>query len=192
MKSWHVARQRARHKDSLEKYDGLWRVAFFGSLIVPQSEIARELRIIATEIEVRQAAGAATGILIYDRDRFLQILEGPRARLHELTTAVEHDRCRKDIAHAIDGPIERRAFAGPGMAVFFIDSVAALDENQLDGLRRMWWGLDRHADRYAEDLIDIARATAVILEPFRLSTSEPDSGDAVGGAHVARGDYREQ
>ena len=62
-----------------------------------------------------------TGLLVYDGECFLQVLEGPRAEVSSLYADILGDDRHHNIITIHEGPIVRRVYKGWGMAYKRID-----------------------------------------------------------------------
>ena len=61
--------------------------------------------------ERNNAAASITGMLLFDRNRFVQLLEGPRDRISALFVGIAQDERHTDVEILVAGAIESRIFA---------------------------------------------------------------------------------
>ncbi len=61
-----------------------------------------------------------TGLLCYDKERFLQIIEGPEEHINQLYSAIKNDTRHKNVELIHKGKVETRAFDDWRMAFQFV------------------------------------------------------------------------
>lgn len=113
---------------------------------------------IMAEAQINNSSASITGVLAYDRGRFVQYIEGPPDRIDALI-----DRLRRDDRHTgftvrSEGPVETRRFPDWSMALL---NVTALPEPGFP--------LAELAERSPKDLVEqltrAAREDAILTVP---------------------------
>ncbi|ACB24558.1 MULTISPECIES: BLUF domain-containing protein [Methylobacterium] len=104
-----------------------------GSLLYVSRRLATpaDIRDIVETSRVRNARLQVTGALVASRNRFAQILEGPRAALDALMDSIRRDRRHTEVEVVMHADIERRRFpewtlAYSGTSVFVDGLIEAL------------------------------------------------------------------
>lgn len=92
-----------------------------------------------------------TGILIHDRRRYLQYLEGDEAKVEETFGRISIDQRHQAVIRLKSGTISRRQFPGWAMA----SKLVADDESLTDAVTRLVKDCDRDV---AEELLKFAKA----------------------------------
>lgn len=82
---------------------------------------------IACESHVRNALRNITGVLAYDGETFMQVLEGPSDAVYSLMNSIERDQRHSNLTILVDEIIDRRQFGRWSMAY--------LDARNLTGLK---------------------------------------------------------
>lgn len=93
--------------------------------------VTSELKNIISVARRENAAHAITGLLFYLDRKFLQIIEGPEAKLRQLMTNIERDNRHRDLHYLIDTPVEMRGFKDWSMESFHLGTGQVFDENTL-------------------------------------------------------------
>lgn len=83
----------------------------------------------------RNRAYGLTGLLLYDGDSFLQVLEGEAGAVDALYAAIRADTRHQDVETVADGTVRRRAFSSWSMRYQRVDDLMDLIGLQ-DGPRR--------------------------------------------------------
>lgn len=91
-----------------------------------------ELSELVARSQRRNEADGLSGLLLYGRGHFLQLLEGRRQPL-----VLTYDRIARDPRHAelellLDGPITVRLFDGWAMGLLNVDQSGAVDRDRFD------------------------------------------------------------
>lgn len=81
-----------------------------------------------------------TGVLWFDPERFLQILEGPPDEVHRTFDSIRRDPRHSDIDVLCDAPLENRSFERWGMR-----AVVGRHDDGIDPIIRVYQSRPRHA-----------------------------------------------
>ena len=73
------------------------------------------------ESETRNAARDVTGLLLYGRGNFMQLLEGESATVTRLYARIAQDRRHYDVRTLFSGPAQRRVFPTWNMGLVVLD-----------------------------------------------------------------------
>jgi hypothetical protein len=79
-----------------------------------QGEIIEILR----QARSRNISSGVTGILLYDRVRFMEVLEGPAEAVEDTFNRIRNDSRHVALVKLEDKPITKRQFAGQAMAAY--------------------------------------------------------------------------
>lgn len=80
----------------------------------------------------RNAPDGLTGLLLYGRGHFLQLLKGRRQPLVLTFDRIVHDARHTDIDLLLDGPIAQRLFDGWAMGLLNVDQAGDLARDRFD------------------------------------------------------------
>ena len=137
----------------LVAYTSLWSPRESGG----DALLQRDLAAIGEVARTRNPATGVTGVLLCDRTtegpRFVQVLEGPRERVHALLGRIRSDRRHTDLRMLLDVPAPRRAFPDWSMEVRTLPSTA--DAASLEALRTAYLAA---FEPDAEDFVAMVRA----------------------------------
>ncbi len=75
-----------------------------------------ELADLLTKARVKNERLEITGLLVYHDGNFLQVVEGPEAKVRQLFHTIENDPRHAHIIKLIDRPVEERQFSDWAMA----------------------------------------------------------------------------
>jgi hypothetical protein len=95
-----------------------------------------ELERLVTLSQQRNAADDLTGLLLYGRGHFVQLLEGRRQALLLTFDRISRDTRHADVQVLLDGRIEQRAFAGWSMGLINVDHAGEVDRSRFDRIIR--------------------------------------------------------
>ncbi|WP_276165341.1 BLUF domain-containing protein [Zobellia alginiliquefaciens] len=76
-----------------------------------------------------------TGCLIFYRRKFIQILEGDKAKIHDLMEKIKQDKRHRNVDVLSEGPTENRNFPNWGMVYYPIDKNEA-NQNEYEQFKR--------------------------------------------------------
>ena len=110
---------------------------------------------------VRNVELGITGAIVHDRGRFLQVLEGERASIDTLVTALARDPRHRDMTKLVRAPIRERTFAGWSMAVYDTGADTSVDTS-----------VDKKTSGGAATTIDLERMTEAFRANFRLAAAD--------------------
>ncbi|WP_239490039.1 BLUF domain-containing protein [Luteitalea sp. TBR-22] len=82
----------------------------------------------------RNEQDGLTGLLLYGRGHFLQLLEGRRQPLLLTYDRIARDARHTDIELLLDGPIPARVFEGWAMGLLNVDQSGEVDRDRFDRL----------------------------------------------------------
>lgn len=105
-----------------------------------QGHFRSELADIMAACERNNPRAGITGLLVYDRGRFIQLLEGPQGRLKEIYGRICEDTRHTDITALLEEPASERLFEAWAMAF-----ANAGDAPLPASARSDWNDLDRHS-----------------------------------------------
>jgi hypothetical protein len=127
----------------------------------------RELAELLAVSRARNGASDITGMLLYRRGEFVQILEGPRSDVEELMEKIGRDPRHHDVRVLIEEPLHERRFAEWTMGY---QSLVAADPAMASGYR------DSFDDLRVGDHDMIGRAIMELTLWFRVRESVPSRG----------------
>ena len=111
----------------------LWTIAYRSRMSEPFS--LSSLVCLWRQASAANAALQVTGVLFFDEDGFIQVLEGERSVLSILFARIAADARHSDVVKIADGPIRSRLFGDWSMRLFDMEdlypSEAALIEQTL-------------------------------------------------------------
>jgi hypothetical protein len=93
---------------------------------MPSEELASILRVAKRNNEI----GQITGILLFRRGQFLQLLEGTETNLNAVLSRIARDPRHRDITTIMNEPAKARAFGAWSMG---FQDISNLDANELPG-----------------------------------------------------------
>ena len=93
--------------------------------------------IVATAKENNPKQGI-TGVLLFDRDRFVQVIEGEKEELDALLTYIKADPRHNEIDVIFDIPTDKQEFSDWNMDAFEIGGESKLDEELLENFRKIY------------------------------------------------------
>lgn len=79
-----------------------------------------------------------TGVLLFDRDRFVQVIEGEKHELEDLLKIIKVDPRHDEIDVIFDVATEKQEFAEWNMDGFEIGGSSKLDEKLLENFRQIY------------------------------------------------------
>ena len=79
-----------------------------------------------------------TGILLYHKGNFVQVLEGEEAALRGLMQIIEKDERHKDLRYLVDENITERGFDQWNMDFFNLSDKDNLDYEQMEEISRLY------------------------------------------------------
>lgn len=94
-----------------------------------------ELAAILDVSRERNTRDDITGMLIYSDGNFIQVLEGPEARVRDTVERIRKDARHTQFTFLLDQPIGERIFAGWAMGFKNVGSVSAADGELYAALR---------------------------------------------------------
>ncbi|MEZ4394905.1 MAG: BLUF domain-containing protein [Polyangiales bacterium] len=103
----------------------------------------RDLDDIARQSAARNARAGVTGALLFDRGRFVQVIEGPAAAVDDLRARITRDPRHDDLRTLLVCPHDRRSFAGWEMTARRVDRVDPPDAAAVLRLRDAYLGAFR-------------------------------------------------
>ncbi len=95
-----------------------------------------ELAVLVARAQARNAQDGLTGLLLYGRGHFLQLLEGRRQPLLNTFNRIVLDIRHRDVDVLLDGPIVRRTFDGWAMGLLDVTRGGDLDRERFDRIIR--------------------------------------------------------
>jgi hypothetical protein len=108
----------------------LWQLVYVSQASNGLSEA--ELRELAATSNRANAQQSITGLLLYSRGHFMQLLEGDEPVIRALFCKIELDRRHTDVELLHDAPVESRLFAKWNMGLINLDQAEyALDRSRL-------------------------------------------------------------
>jgi len=127
--------------------------------------------IVATAKENNPKHGI-TGVLIFDRDRFVQVIEGEKHELDGLLNIIKNDPRHDEIDVIFDVETEKQEFAEWNMDGFEIGGHSQLDEKLLENFR------DTYLDNFKLSSVQIVGwIKKLIKDPERFSKVFTGSGE---------------
>lgn len=96
-----------------------------------RSEISGVLEDIVRAAKANNPSRQVTGVLFYQKGRFVQLIEGEEAQLRELVAVIERDPRHTDIRILLDREVQRRGFSDWNMDSFNLDEETSLDLDML-------------------------------------------------------------
>lgn len=104
---------------------------------------------------VNNTEAGISGILLYGGDEFVQVLEGPKARVEALFDRIEKDKRHMDVAPLVSTPITSRTFGDWSMAYAALsaDNVRKIGGNLGAQSARDLIGLLKKPDGYVSEFI---------------------------------------
>lgn len=93
--------------------------------------------IVATSKENNPKQGI-TGVLLFDRDRFVQVIEGEQDELYELLHRLKADSRHKSINVFFDDPIDHQEFTDWNMDVFEFEGSSHLNDQLIENFRQIY------------------------------------------------------
>ena len=107
-----------------------------------------------------------TGLLLYGRGNFIQVLEGEATRVDELMEVIKQDPRHKDVEILQNAPIRARLFKQWGMGLAVLHGDRSIDRYRLQSVMHM-------AERAPRS--DPRRVALDILSEFKNWVSQGDS-----------------
>lgn len=126
---------------------------------------ADELGALSDEASKHNLAHEITGILVYSKQRFIQVLEGPTDRVEELFFEIERDPRHQAVRPLFSHTVRERAFSGWSMKVFDCDRRSELDSSLFED--RLFAAVGKE---WAPS--DTVRAMRLLVEFARRGTSK--------------------
>lgn len=90
----------------------IWRIAYISRRCVPDDDLEE----ILTEARARNASEDISGVLLADRTHFVQVVEGTRPAIADLTLRLMGDARHAEVRFLASGPDEVRWFSDWTMA----------------------------------------------------------------------------
>lgn len=72
-----------------------------------------------------------TGVLFFDRDRFVQVIEGEQSALNELLELIKGDPRHEEIEVIFDGAEDHQEFSDWNMDAFKLDGASQFDDDDV-------------------------------------------------------------
>lgn len=72
-----------------------------------------------------------TGVLFFDRDRFVQVIEGEKTALNELLEHIKGDPRHDDVEVIFDGEEDHQEFTEWNMDAFKLDGASQFDDDEV-------------------------------------------------------------
>lgn len=98
-------------------------------------DMPRDFRKILVAARTNNPALGITGVLFFDQNKFIQILEGEKHVLHQLMDKIRQDPVHTNINTLIDTPTQRRELAEWNMQAFDLTGHIGKDWTILEDLR---------------------------------------------------------
>ena len=102
------------------------------------NEIEKVLADIVDTAKENNPKHGITGVLFFDRDRFVQVIEGEKPELDELLSHIKADPRHDEIDVIFDVPTQKQEFADWNMDGFEIGGTSKLDEKLLENFRQIY------------------------------------------------------
>ena len=102
------------------------------------NEIEKVLADIVDTAKENNPNHGITGVLFFDRDRFVQVIEGEKSELDELLSHIKADPRHDEIDVIFDVPTDKQEFAEWNMDGFEIGGTSKLDEKLLENFRQIY------------------------------------------------------
>lgn len=94
------------------------RVIYTSVSEIPRNEIVFKIEIgdIMEACARNNPRAGVTGVLVFDRGRFIQLLEGPKAGVERIMASIAEDSRHSEVAELLSEPAPERLFADWSMA----------------------------------------------------------------------------
>jgi len=111
----------------------LYRLIYLSRNTIPGSNenIHQEIEQILTVSRQRNAASHITGALMFNRECFVQVLEGAHDDIQEIFESIQCDMRHADVAVLSFEPVENRRFALWSMGYIGYDTLASKEFTQI-------------------------------------------------------------
>jgi hypothetical protein len=123
------------------------------------------LTALVSDAQRRNTQAGLTGLLLYGRGHFLQLLEGRRQPLLLTFDRIARDERHTDIELLLDGRIEQRTFDGWSMGLLDVDHAGGIDRDRFTAVIAAF---RRGHGPVPENALAIA-----LLKEFRVSATRP-------------------
>jgi hypothetical protein len=123
--------------------------------LISGKNLEKEIQNIISVAKDRNSKEDITGILIFNNNHFLQIIEGSKKSLKSLMADIENDKRHKDIEYLIDEPIKRRGFDSWNMEIFNTNDNKKFSFENLQKLTR---GFRENLLTKSDDLMDFYKS----------------------------------
>lgn len=109
-------------------------IAYISDSNIPADSIGTSIDSIVAIAKKENSAHGITGVLFFESNKFLQVIEGEEAELRQLMKNIEADRRHESIKYLIDCKIEERALKDWNMDVFQLKRGKNFDAETLEKL----------------------------------------------------------
>ena len=103
-----------------------------------EQDIQKQLERIVRSAKHNNAKLGVTGVLLFDHDRFVQVIEGDKSALDKLFNVIKQDPRHHDIKVLFDTPIKAREFAEWNMDAFAIGGHNEFDEELIENFQQVY------------------------------------------------------
>ena len=140
-------------------------IVYTSECAVPDSKIEQTLKEIDAVAKQANLESGITGVLFYDRGRFLQALEGQEHDVRRLYEKIATDPRHRNPRILVDEPVEERSFADWSMDTFYIHSPDTINEETLCHLRSIY---DAHFKMNSKNFISFLQEMIDKLDIFKI------------------------
>ena len=113
-------------------------IAYTSHYLGDINEVENVLADIVAAAKVNNPKQGITGVLIFDRDRFIQVIEGEKQQLDDLLSRIKTDPRHDEIEVIFDLPTKKREFSQWNMDGFEVGGQSNLDEKLLESFRQVY------------------------------------------------------
>jgi len=113
-------------------------IVYMSEYVGDSASMFHDIKDIVTTSQAKNPEHGVTGILLYHKGKFLQILEGEEGELRALMRNIENDERHRNVQYLVDEGIEERSFEKWNMTFFNLSDKKSLDHDEMVEISRLY------------------------------------------------------
>ncbi len=109
-------------------------IAYMSTCTGARSDPGRAASAIATAAEITSLKSEISGVIFYEAERFLQVIEGEQPAVNEFCDRMFHDPRHHAPVKLVDEPVDRRSLPGWRMDSFYVENPSILEPKTIQAL----------------------------------------------------------